>query len=88
MFCGTLKYMPPEVLVKQQIPYNQTIDVWALGAVAYELLTLGIPPFKYKPEDTVSKVLQKTMFQEPNYKHIEETYKNGALAIDFIQKCL
>ncbi len=41
--CGTLDYMSPEMV--RQCDYAADADVWALGAVAYELLT-GRPPFE------------------------------------------
>ncbi len=35
---GTPYYMSPEIFNHE--PYNHTSDIWALGCVAYELLTL------------------------------------------------
>ena len=40
-FCGTPYYMSPEVLTAQ--PYGPMVDVWSLGAVAFELMTLRRP---------------------------------------------
>lgn len=36
---GTPYYMSPEILKKQ--PYNHKSDVWALGCLLYELVTLN-----------------------------------------------
>lgn len=40
--CGTHEYMAPEIL--NSIPYDEKIDVWCLGVLAYEFLT-GNSPF-------------------------------------------
>ena len=49
-FCGTMEYMAPEILNKEQ--YNKGIDIWALGVLLYELIH-GYPPFSSdnKPTD-------------------------------------
>ncbi|KAK2943299.1 putative serine/threonine protein kinase [Blattamonas nauphoetae] len=41
--CGTPLYMSPEALDEE--PYTQSIDIWALGCIAYELLE-GRHPFQ------------------------------------------
>eukprot|EP00049_Salpingoeca_infusionum_P000339 m.39210 g.39210 ORF g.39210 m.39210 type:complete len:330 (+) comp10288_c0_seq1:58-1047(+) len=41
--CGTLDYLPPEMIKKQ--PHNEKVDLWSLGVLAYELL-VGTPPFE------------------------------------------
>jgi serine/threonine protein kinase len=40
-FCGTVEYMAPEIIKKQQ--YDETIDVWSLGVLLYELITSELP---------------------------------------------
>ena len=53
-FCGTLDYLSPEMVNKQ--PYDESIDVWCLGVLMYELL-VGTPPFETKdPKDTYKKI--------------------------------
>jgi serine/threonine protein kinase len=42
-FCGTYEYMAPEVIKEK--PYNQSIDVWSLGILLYELIH-GFSPFR------------------------------------------
>lgn len=39
---GTPLYMSPELV--QELPYDHTSDLWALGCILYELAT-GLPPF-------------------------------------------
>lgn len=41
-FCGTMEYMAPEILNKEN--YSKGIDIWALGILLFELVH-GHPPF-------------------------------------------
>lgn len=41
-FCGTQEYLAPEIVGKKA--YNKSVDIWALGVLAYELL-YGHAPF-------------------------------------------
>lgn len=43
--CGTLDYLPPEMILQR--PYNQNVDLWCLGVLAFEFL-VGRPPFETK----------------------------------------
>lgn len=42
-FCGTLDYVSPEV--SNGKAYDNKIDCWSVGVLAYELMT-GFPPFE------------------------------------------
>ena len=42
IFWGSPEYMPPEMILKRK--YNRKIDIYALGALLYEMIG-GIPPF-------------------------------------------
>jgi len=65
-FCGTLDYLPPEVVCRKQYDYN--VDVWGLGILLYEFLC-GKPPFEDKnggQEETCKKI-KKSSVQFPNF---------------------
>ena len=53
-FCGTPLYIPPELLKRKS--YNNKIDVWGLGILAYELL-LGRVPFEITSEKDFLKIV-------------------------------
>ena len=41
-FCGTYEYMSPEVVNK--LNYQESVDIWSLGILLYELIH-GVTPF-------------------------------------------
>lgn len=41
-FCGSLEYMPPELLAG--VSYTNVVDWWALATMVYEMI-YGLPPF-------------------------------------------
>jgi serine/threonine protein kinase len=41
-YCGTLDYVSPEV--SYGVHYDNKIDCWSVGVLAYEMMT-GFPPF-------------------------------------------
>ena len=43
--CGTLDYLPPEMVSKCRKDYDSSIDIWALGILSYEFC-VGRPPFE------------------------------------------
>jgi len=48
-FCGTLDYIAPEImeknLDKNGAGYDQSVDLWATGVLAYELFVEKAPYF-------------------------------------------
>lgn len=62
--CGTPDYLPPEIVNHKE--YNQKVDNWCIGVLAYELLT-GHPPFESTEKDTTYKRILKLDFSFPSY---------------------
>jgi serine/threonine protein kinase len=52
--CGTPLYLAPELINEDN--YNESVDVWALGILTYELLTSEIP-FKIRSIKDLKKVV-------------------------------
>jgi serine/threonine protein kinase len=55
--CGSPTYVAPEVLTCEQKPYDKAVDMWAIGVIAYVLLT-GCFPF-YDEERNYANLYQK-----------------------------
>lgn len=54
--CGTPLYLAPELL--QGRKYSEKVDVWALGAMAFELVTRD-NPFKVRKRQDLLKVINE-----------------------------
>lgn len=55
-FCGTYEYMAPEIFDKK--PYDEKIDVWALGILLYELIH-GKSPYRGNSVIDIYKNIQR-----------------------------
>ena len=79
-FAGTLLWMPPEILRREN--YGIKIDIWSLGIVAVELAE-GEPPYYSKDQ---RDIMQFIMNQE-SYQ-LKDTEKWSYQFIDFLNKTL
>jgi hypothetical protein len=82
MTVGTVHYMAPEVGAGK---YDRSIDIYALGAVLFELLT-GTPPFVGA---TPSEVLMKHLSVEVDVRGISQPFARviqKAMAKDHVQR--
>ena len=76
---GTPYYASPEVWDEK--PYNNKSDIWSLGCVAYEMLTLH-PPFRAKDMEQLYNTVKKG-----KYKKIGDKYSQDMNdIIDFLLK--
>lgn len=73
--CGTLDYLPPEMVSGQ--PHDETVDIWSLGVLCFELIT-GKPPFDAVTYNDTYYKIQRALFTIPNYV--------SSLAQDLINK--
>lgn len=71
--CGTLDYLPPEMLV--DMPHDHSVDIWAFGILMYEML-IGIPPFEHKDNRTTIQKIREGVFTFPEDKPIEKEARN------------
>ncbi|KAJ4158268.1 uncharacterized protein LMH87_008801 [Akanthomyces muscarius] len=60
--CGTLDYLPPEMLRPGQTDnfYNEKVDLWSLGVLTYEFL-VGEAPFEDTPTMTQRRIARADM---------------------------
>ncbi|OAA74140.1 serine/threonine-protein kinase Eg2 [Cordyceps fumosorosea ARSEF 2679] len=60
--CGTLDYLPPEMLRPGQSEnfYNEKVDLWSLGVLTYEFL-VGEAPFEDTPTMTQRRIARADM---------------------------
>ena len=54
--CGTLDYLPPEMIGRSK--YNETVDLWTLGVLTFELLCGHAPFESHKPSHTYKHALR------------------------------
>lgn len=94
LFCGTLSYLAPEILLAKypalrcNLPhsiftYSYPVDIWSIGAVAYFMLC-GYMPFDCETDDeTREAIVTGDYYFEPSeyWDHISKDAK------DFLSQC-
>ncbi|EIJ88287.1 aurora kinase A [Nematocida parisii] len=64
-FCGTMDYLPPEMVCHQK--HDKYVDIWGIGVLAYEFV-VGNPPFEAKGStDETFKRIKSIEFTFPSY---------------------
>jgi len=71
--CGTLDYLPPEMLADQP-RHDQQVDLWALGILVYELL-VGKPPFEHEDDKKTLRNIKTGRYGYPSGVAIAESGK-------------
>jgi serine/threonine protein kinase len=60
--CGTLEYLPPEMI--EEKGHDTCADIWCLGILLYEMLA-GITPFKASGRDKILANIKKSPLKFP-----------------------
>ncbi|ETO28001.1 hypothetical protein RFI_09133 [Reticulomyxa filosa] len=62
--CGTLDYLPPEMVEKKK--HDPSVDVWALGVLLFEFVC-GNPPFETNNQSKTLQKIKKLEFRFPSH---------------------
>ena len=80
---GSPKYMAPELIKREE--HDEKVDIWALGVIAFELLTKGTAPFN----ERLGKEVMFNMIKKKPYNISALRKANvSANCQEFIQACL
>lgn len=66
--CGTLDYLPPEMVVDQ--PHDNKVDIWGLGILCYEFIC-GYPPFEADDQKKTYERIRKIDLKFPEFLSVE-----------------
>ena len=67
---GTPAYMAPELMCDTNEGHSNGVDIWALGVMAFYLLSGGLHPFIQSGDDEeiqIDDLKQKILNDEPNW---------------------
>lgn len=76
--CGTLDYLPPEMVNKTH--YDDNVDLWCVGVLCYEFL-FGSPPFEARDAaGTYERIRSVDLHwpKEPVVRHRSSCARRGA----------
>eukprot|EP00512_Aurantiochytrium_limacinum_P013322 CAMPEP_0171578742 /NCGR_PEP_ID=MMETSP0961-20121227/8036_1 /TAXON_ID=87120 /ORGANISM="Aurantiochytrium limacinum, Strain ATCCMYA-1381" /LENGTH=358 /DNA_ID=CAMNT_0012135111 /DNA_START=297 /DNA_END=1370 /DNA_ORIENTATION=- len=62
--CGTLDYLPPEMVERKG--YDEKVDNWSLGVLAYEFLA-GRPPFETEGQEATFQLILQVRYTFPSH---------------------
>ena len=71
--CGTLDYLPPEMVEGHD--HDSNVDVWSLGVLCYEFLC-GVPPFEAEGHSETYKRILKVDLKFPPKPRISDGAKD------------
>jgi len=84
--CGAPEYISPELLSKK--PYTSAVDLWALGVVAYILLS-GTFPFADDSDSNRPNIKLFKLILKGSFSYEDKVWQGvGDVAKDFINKLL
>lgn len=85
--CGTPPFMAPEML-REENPYDQKVDVWALG-VSFYLMLYGMFPYNPpKPDAEKMKQLIREGKTKPSYRANDGLEQPSTHACEFVKTLL
>jgi serine/threonine protein kinase len=67
-FCGTLDYLPPEMVNGHMShgQYDKSVDIWSLGVLAFEFVT-GKAPFESENQTLTHNKIRNLVIKFPAY---------------------
>jgi serine/threonine protein kinase len=76
---GSPLYMAPEILRGEG--YTHGVDIWALGCVVYELMTLESPWTRRKSVTSMAGLINIILCDSPDFAGMDELYSSNLLKI-------